>query len=226
MEGKKGVAKIQREYNSQRELTEEKYFDKNDKEAALPDGMVRGTISYDESGKNIKMVTIYGQASIPGTKVARFIRKLNFAFQTFEEHYFDAQGNPANNIRGIHTVSISYDASRKKKLKEVFYGKDIDGEKNITKKEKTYDSQGRQLTEAYYGKDGKPTVNKNSISHWENIYDSVTKKLKKNILYSLPGYGVWGYKNVMRVEREYNAAGKIIKQSYFDKAGKAITTVR
>ena len=150
LEGKKGVAKIHREYNSQGKLTEEKYFDKNDKEAALPNGMVRGTISYDESGKNIKMVTIYGQASIPGTKVARFIRKLNFASQPFEERYYDAQGNPANNIRGIYAISISYDASGKKKLKEIFYGKDIDGRKNITRIEKTFDLNGKILSEKFF----------------------------------------------------------------------------
>ena len=150
LEGKKGVAKIHREYNSQGKLTEEKYFDKNDKEAALPNGMVRGTISYDESGKNIKMVIIYGQTSIPGTKVARFIRKLNFASQPLEERYYDAQGNPANNIRGIYAISISYDASGKKKLKEIFYGKDIDGRKNITRIEKTFDLNGKILSEKFF----------------------------------------------------------------------------
>ena len=112
--------------------------------------MVRGTISYDESGKNIKMVTIYGQASIPGTKVTRFIRKLNFASQPFEERYYDAQGNPANNIRGIYAISISYDASGKKKLKEIFYGKDIDGRKNITRIEKTFDLNGKILSEKFF----------------------------------------------------------------------------
>ena len=150
LEGKKGVAKIHREYNSQGKLTEEKYFDKNDKEAALPNGMVRGTISYDESGKNIKMVIIYGQTSIPGTKVARFIRKLNFASQPLEERYYDAQGNPANNIRGIYAISISYDASGKRKLKEIFYGKNIDGRKNITRIEKTFDLNGKILSEKFF----------------------------------------------------------------------------
>ena len=77
-------------------------------------------------------------------------RPLSSSREALEERYYDAQGNPANNIRGIYAISISYDASGKKKLKEIFYGEDIDGRKNITRIEKTFDLNGKILSEKFF----------------------------------------------------------------------------
>lgn len=128
---------IRKEYDNHSNMTEERYYDRNDKPiVAKSYGYHKEVCAYDSRDNIIEKV------------------------------FFDSKDDPMlSKNHGCHKIVYTYD-DRDNKISEAYFnveGKPINGKEGYHKEVYTYDEQGRRIKEETFNVNGKPVCGTNSI---------------------------------------------------------------
>ena len=105
-----------------------------------------------------------------------------------------------------NTVSYQYFADHK--------GEKLIGDKNgIAVTRFSYDDSQREIERTFFSPDMKPAANSDGIHR--RVRSGFNGKAFQEVLYSLPGAGVFKHAGVMRLLIKYDASGKVVEESCF-----------
>ncbi len=194
MTNNKGIYQKVNEYNEYGKVSKEVYFDGDGKPMACPDGYAGLERMYNDQGDSIATLYLNETGELiqaPGKE---------FAYSTTTQRKDLAEDEEAGK-----TVYIEY------------YGTDgqlmtlTTGYAAVLRQT---DEQGRTTREVYFDKDGNKVVQKNEYDEIRQAYGEGNKPIR--IEYYLNGEPVLRKDGYAAVEREYDEAGNVIIERYFD----------
>lgn len=198
MVNNKGVYQTTYEYNENGKIIREAYYDSDNKPMICPDGYAGQGKIYNDQGKTLATLyyDIHGEIMLaPGKEYAYMINA------PAEER----EGTETNSDESIKTVYVEY------------YG--LDQKLMMISSGYAYiirqtDDQGRTVNEKYFDTDGQPVVLARGYDELRQHYKDGNKPYR--IEYYLKGESVLYNDNYAAVEREYDDAGNIVFEKYYD----------
>ena len=198
MTNNKGVYQTAYEYNENGKVTKEQYYDGNESPMICPDGYAGMERMYNSQGGN--MATVYYNETgeliqAPGKEYAYVM--------TIPKEEKDGTAEENDNIKSVYLEY--YDTDRK--LMTVSYG--------YAMLLRRTDEQGRTIGEIYFDQNGQRTVTNNTYDEVHNIYTDKNTKPSRIEYYrnDVPVLRTEGY---AAIEREYDEAGNVIIEKYYD----------
>ncbi len=219
-----GIMRIERKYNENGNEIEKIYYasQKGLDLACNEENICKTITSYNGNEIIIDSFALPGKFLFNSMAVTKRSQKITVDGnkKTIQELYYDERNHPILNYNGIHKGVASYElyGDNFKMISLTAYDEvnqltPFSGDMAI--QEWQYDSQGNCLQEFHYANDKKtPACDDNGISRIEHEYDEKGNE-KKKILYSLPGKGIMGDKNVMRVEYTFTSHHNILTEKHY-----------
>lgn len=204
MTNKKGVYQTAYEYNENGKVTKETYYDVEGQPMACSDGYAGLEKLYNSQGGT--MATLYYNEAeelmlTPGKE---------YAYQmTIPKEEKDDVAEEDENIRAVYLEYYGTDG----KLMML-----SSGYAAILRRT---DEKGRTVGEIYYDQDGQRTVRNNTYDEVRNIYTD-DNKTPSRIEYYKDNEPVLRTEGYAAIEREYDEAGNVILEKYYDAEFKPI----
>ena len=178
-------------YNGRRQVLLESYYDGNGIPVTLPDGYGQVLYGYDRAMNNISITyhDIYGNPVNNVYGYAQVQRVFNSQNQCIQESYFTADGNPAVASNTGYASII-----------------------------RSFDEDGRQNGEWYYGTDGNLVANGDGVAAWSRTYDENGNVLSI-IYYGADGNPVITPSGYAEIHYTYDEENRKTSESYYDGNG-------
>ena len=216
----KNVHKAVRFFDPEGNITEERYFDINNKPTVNSNGIHYYTDSYKD-GKLAERTfyALKGQGGIwEHQNVHKAVRFFDSNGNAVEDYYYGIDNEPVINQNGIQRVVDTFDEKNKLTERTFYALKDqggIWGYPNVHKAVQLFDPEGNITEEWYFDINNKPTVDSNGIHYFTNSYKD--GKLTERTLYALNGQGgMWEHKNVHKAVQLFDPEGNITEERFFD----------
>lgn len=188
-----GFATIRRKYNKDNILTEEAYYDVDDKSMLCTSGFAKLKVTYDDHGR----VSEIGYYDINGEPIA-----CTMGFEKFEKKY---------NEFGLVTSWIYSNADGT--LSETTWG--------YSRLDIEFDDNRNVKTYSFYGKNEEPVMNSDHIARQELVWDDrgFLTELKNYDENGNPVNSIYGYAATVK---EFNNSGLMTKDIYYNPEGSLI----
>lgn len=198
MINKKGVYQNAYEYNENGKVSKEFYFDSEGKPMRCPDGYAGLERLYNSQGGTIATL-YYDQAGelmlAPGKE---------YAYQmTIPKEEKDGAAEEDENIKAVYLEYYGTD----RKLMTISSG--------YAAVLRRTDEQGRTVGEVYFDQDGQRTVRNNTFDEVRNFYTG-DRKVPCRMEYYKENEPVMRSEGYAAIEREYDEAGNVILEKYYD----------
>lgn len=198
MTNKKGVYQTAYEYNENGKVTKESYFDGEGQPMSCLDGYAAIERMYNSQGGT--MATLYYDESgelmlTPGKEYAYLV--------TIPKVDKDGAAEEEENIKSVYLEYYGTD----RKLMTISYGYAV-----VLRRT---DEQGRTVGEVYFDENGQKIITNNTYDEVRNFYIA-DNKTPSRMEYYKDNEPVLRTEGFAAIEREYDEAGNVIVEKYYD----------
>ncbi len=219
--GNNTYVRREREYDEAGNVTVERYYGADGNPAAVKEGYDEVRKEYNEQKLAVRTEYRLGGSLKNGSKgYAVTVREYTPEGYTASESYYGENEEPAMSTAGYHRIERTW-LDKDHAASEAWF--DTDGKpmtlngKTYVKVEREFDEAGNTAAERYYGPDGEKAACKDGYDEIHRVYNE--KKQAVRFAYFLGGEPFTMPRGYSVMTREYDEAGLVAAESYFDTDG-------
>ena len=196
-------------------------YDGEGKRTLHPDGWCEHTTVYNEAKQKVseRWLGIDGEPVLLKGSHSGIDRAYDEAGNVVRETYYDATGNVGANAQGIVTVERRYDDQ-----KRVTWYRYLNAENQpmtvngMVEMEQGYDENGNLNREVVLDGEGNRTLHSDGWCEHTTVYDEAKQKVSERWL-GIDGESVLLKGSHSGIDRAYDEAGNVVRETYYDAAG-------
>jgi len=216
-----GVWQMEQGFDENGNLNRETVLDGEGNKTLHPDGWCEHTTVYDEAKQKLseRWLGIDGEPVLLKGSHSGIDRAYDEAGNVVRETYYDATGNVSANAQGIVAVERKYDDQ-----KHVTWYRYVDAEgqpmavNGVFGMEQGYDENGNMNREVVLDGEGNWTLHPDGWCEHISVYNEAKQKVSERWL-GVDGKPVLLKGDYSGVDREFDAHGNTVRETYYDANG-------
>ena len=219
-----GYARVEREFNERGKILQETYFDEQGRPGLESKNYAMVRHEYDDDGNQI--VTTYHDATGELVETSdgymSWSRRYDDMGNVTESRFLDLQGEAVVNFLGYAYKKTEWN-SHGNVTRETFFDNNdepyvLDGYATVTSE---YDAYGRLTANYYFDENGQPAINTDTGHHGFIMEYDDLGRVTAELTIGVDGNYMDVEEGSAIVRREYDNAGNITRESYFNADGTA-----